>query len=97
MSGFVVCLGTDPLWAGGIGGDTAAVLPGLKLCNRFILLSSGFLWTTLKCGSHQSSARLAGTNSILFYSILFYSILFYSILFYSILFYSILFYSILSI
>ena len=62
MPRFGNCLGTDPL-GGGIGGDTAAVLPGLKLGSPFILT----MWTMLICGSLL--ARLAGTDVILIRSV----------------------------
>ena len=35
----------------GIGGETAAVLPGLRVGNPFDFVSSSLLWTTLHVGA----------------------------------------------
>ena len=58
MSRVAHCPGTDPL-RGGIEGDTAAVLPGLKLAHLF--LSFAPIWTMLMCGSHHLISQ-AGWN-----------------------------------
>ena len=49
MPGFVNCPGTDPL-GGEIGGDTAAILLGLKLYNSLPFLHR---YITLIAGSHH--------------------------------------------
>ena len=57
MPGVVNCPGTDPL-GGGIGGDTAAILLGLKLYNSFPFLHQ---YITLIAGSHHLISQ-AGWN-----------------------------------
>ena len=57
MPGFVNCPGTDPL-GGGIDGDTAAILLGLKLYNSFPFLHR---YITLIAGSHHLISQ-AGWN-----------------------------------
>ena len=57
MPGFVNCPGTDRL-GGGIGGDTAAILLGLKLYNSFPFLHR---YITLMGGSHHLISQ-AGWN-----------------------------------
>ena len=63
------CLGTDTLRGGGGGGvrgDTAALLPGLKLGDS--VLSSTFLWAVLMHGSHPQISQ-AGWTIMLSYLI----------------------------
>ena len=62
MPGFVSCPGTDPLW-GGIGGDTAAILLGLKLYNSFPFLHR---YVTLMGGSHHLISQAGWNRCILF-------------------------------
>ena len=52
MPGFVNCPGTDPL-GGGIGGDTAAILLGLKLYNSFLIFTTVYNAYSWKPSSHQ--------------------------------------------
>ena len=68
----VACLGLSLAWeryplGGWIGGDTAAVLLGMKLGNP---LSLNPWWTMLICGSHHliSQAGCKRCNVILLYS-----------------------------
>ena len=58
LPGFVHCPGTDPLGGGGIGGDTAAILLGLKLYHSFPFMHR---YITLIAGSHHLISQ-AGWN-----------------------------------
>ena len=56
------CLGPDPPLGGGFGGETAAVLPGLKLGIPFFFLV--LMWTIHMSESYHLISKLAGMDVV---------------------------------